>query len=87
MGSGKDTFVAEPIQKIIYKMGEKASELYCNATFRMCMDNFQSSRAFRIGSKDCTACTCAEYIPKLHMSLYINKLKLDIVGRRAYRLC
>ncbi|VVB84254.1 Uncharacterised protein [uncultured archaeon] len=50
MGSGKDTFVAEPIQKIIHKMGEKASELYCNATFRMCMDNFQSSRAFRIGS-------------------------------------
>ena len=51
MGSGKDSLVAEPIQKIIHKMGEKAPELYCNATFRMCMDNFQISRAFRIGSK------------------------------------
>ncbi len=32
MGSGKDSLVAESIQKIIHKMGEKAQELYCNAS-------------------------------------------------------
>ncbi len=51
MGSGKDTLMVESFQKAAYTMGKENSELLCNASFSMCMDNIQSSGTFRIGTK------------------------------------
>ena len=40
MGCGKDTFMAEQIQKTAYQMGKEDWELPRNATFRMRMDSY-----------------------------------------------
>ena len=51
MGGRKDTFMDEPFQKTAHTMGKESGELLCYDSFCMCVDNFQSGRAFRIGSK------------------------------------
>ncbi len=43
--------MVESFQKATHTMGKESRKLLCYASFRMFMDNFQSGRTFRIGSK------------------------------------
>lgn len=44
--------MVESFQKAAHTMGKESRKLLCNASFCMFMDNFQSSRTFRIGSNE-----------------------------------
>jgi len=49
MGGRKIALVVESFSEIAHQMGKESGELHRYASFRMCVDNFQICRTFRIG--------------------------------------